>query len=321
MARPALPQSFYAIHTWHTAVLMLYACGLFVLPSVASILLLHSALPVWVKLPLILACATLASFGLTICLYIGHHGGHLGLHRNKYVSLALGIVGSFPISGQFVLGFSASHWNHHGFTNEADDPNQEIYQRFQTFWSRMFLSGACASRRYRQYVWQMAQGQPLQFRYKLPFSTQELQRFARLNLAVHFISRLFFFSLLFLFPWATLIGYFLPLIMCSLYNGVRPYIEHTDTAQDKDNNSRTRSSWVWTLLEAGENFHQEHHLYPRVPIYRLRKLHVYLRDIGYLKPDPPNLDRGILSIFRHAFANATLPVFSNPKTSRTSSTA
>jgi hypothetical protein len=68
----------------------------------------------------------------------------------------------------------------------------------------------------------MARGQPLHFRYKLPFSTQELQRFAILNLAVHVISRLCFVSLLFLFPWATLIGYVLPLLMCGLYNGVRP---------------------------------------------------------------------------------------------------
>jgi beta-carotene hydroxylase len=318
MDRPALPKSFYDIHSWHTALLILYAFGLFMLPSVASILLLHAALPLWVKLPVILACATLASFGLSICLYIGHHSGHLGLHRNKYVSQALGIVCSFPISGQFVLGFTASHWDHHGFTNEADDPNLEIYTRFHTLWSRMFLSGACASRRYRQYVWQMARGQPLHFRYKLPFSTQELQRFAILNLAVHVISRLCFVSLLFLFPWATLIGYVLPLLMCGLYNGVRPYIEHTDTEQAKYQNARTRSSWVWTLLEAGENFHQEHHLYPRVPIYRLRKLHFYLREIGYLKPDQPNLERGRLSIFRHALANATLPVFSNPQASRTS---
>jgi beta-carotene hydroxylase len=321
MARPALPKSFYDIHPLHTALLILHAFSLFVLPSVASILLLHSALPVWVKLPLMLAFATLASFGLSICLYIGHHGGHLCLHRNKYVSLALGIVCSFPISRQFVLGFSASHWNHHGFTNEADDPNLAIYTRFKTFRSRMFFSGAYASRRYGQYVRQMAKGQPLHFRYKLPFSTQELQRFALLNLAVHYISRLCFFLLLFFFPWATLIGYFLPLIICSLYNGVRPYIEHTETRQEEDKNARTRSSWVWTVLEAGENFHQEHHLYPRVPIYRLRKLHYYLKEIGYFKPDQPNLDCGILSIFRHAFANATLPVFLNPETSRTSYTS
>jgi len=301
--------------------LILYAFSLFVFPSVASLLLLHAAVPLWVKVPLILTFATLASFGLSICGYIGHEGGHICLHRNKYVSLALGILCSFPISRQFVLGFSASHWNHHGYTNEANDPNLDIYKRFNTFWSRMLFSGAYASRRYAGYVRKMAKGQPLQFRYKLPFTTQELRCFAILNLAVHYISRLCFFSLLFFFPLETAIGYFLPLVIFAFYNGVRPYIEHTETEQEEYKNSRTRSSWVWTLLEAGINFHQEHHLYPRVPMYRLRKLHYYLKEIGYFKPDQPNLDRGILSVFRHAFSNAALPVYSNPTVSRTASTS
>src|SRR5207253_6817133 len=102
MARPALPKSFYGIHALHTALLILYALSLFGLPSAVSILLLHAVVPLWIKLPLMLTFATLASFGLSICLYIGHDGGHICLHRNKYISLALGILCSFPISRQFV---------------------------------------------------------------------------------------------------------------------------------------------------------------------------------------------------------------------------
>ena len=68
MARPALPKSFYTMQTFHTALLILYALSLFGLPSAASIVLLHSVVPLWIKLPLIMAFSTLASFGLSICL-------------------------------------------------------------------------------------------------------------------------------------------------------------------------------------------------------------------------------------------------------------
>ncbi len=40
-----------------------------------------------------------------------------------------------------------------------------------------------------------------------------------------------------------------------------------------------RPSWIWDFLFVYSNYHAEHHYFPRVPFYNLRKLHMILRPM------------------------------------------
>jgi len=52
---------------------------------------------------------------------------------------------------------------------------------------------------------------------------------------------------------------------------------------------------------SGTNYHLEHHLYPRVPCWRLPALHRWLRDTDWYRTRQPVVERS----FWRGFSSAT----------------
>jgi len=72
----------------------------------------------------------------------------------------------------------------------------------------------------------------------------------------------------------------LPALVSTTYLGMVPYIDHSRTGLAKGENARSYTSWVFTGILVGTNFHREHHLYPNVPSYKLAAVHRFHKVNG-----------------------------------------
>lgn len=302
-----IPPEFFEVSVLKSAALILYAALLYgVGATIALVALRHSELTPLLRWPLMAGALLLASFGLGLFLWLGHEGGHGLLHPDAYASAALGIMASFPVASQSTIGFSVSDLDHHEFANRDGDPNLEIYRPFKGFWARSLLSPRRATLKYKELTRKMLRREELPFKRAPPFDKEQLYRLARLNLRIQkawFGTRL---ASLIIFPLETLVAYVIPKLTSRSYNGIRPYMEHADLGNSRGRESRVRQAWLWTFLEAGNNFHQEHHLYPEVPCYKLPALHRYLKEQGFYD-GANNIEPSFLGSFRYSFQTAHLP--------------
>jgi len=301
-----LPRHFLEISVAKSAWLIVYASFLYLSGAAAVLSALAIDISYLLAAPIIVFGWLIAAFGLNLFLWIGHEGGHGNLHPDKYRSTLIGILASFPVAPQSAIGFSASHMDHHRFANREGDPNLDIYRHFRGFWSRLLLSPGRATRRYRAITQQMLRGDDLPFRSGLSLDKIQLRHLAKLNIIVQATWLLAVIIGLVFFPIEALLAYIIPGFLSRSYNGIRPYLEHAGLGDQRGQESRTRSSWFWTVLEAGNNYHQEHHLYPRVPCYKLPALHRYLKEQG-ISEITENVDPSVLGAFRHSFRSSPLP--------------
>ena len=59
------------------------------------------------------------------------------------------------------IGWAASHWNHHRYTNQASDPDCQLYSRYQSFWSRLLFARLASNRVNLANTLRMLLGKPL----------------------------------------------------------------------------------------------------------------------------------------------------------------
>lgn len=90
------------------------------------------------------------------------------------------------------------------------------------------------------------------------------------------------------FPYLYPVWFAAQLTVFHLIMRIRVIAEHgmTERTGDMRRNTRTtRALWWERLFFAPHklNYHLEHHLYPGVPCYRLRKLHLRLKEVGALE--------------------------------------
>jgi beta-carotene hydroxylase len=130
-------------------------------------------------LPLLL----LAQQGLHLLGWVGHEGLHLSLARNRYVSAGLGIFFSSMIINFMKVGWAASHWNHHRYTNQASDPDCQLYSRYQSFWRRLLFARLASNRVNLTNILRMVLGKPLGYAYSLPFPPHAIRVLAGFNTA------------------------------------------------------------------------------------------------------------------------------------------
>lgn len=78
-----------------------------------------------------------------------------------------------------------------------------------------------------------------------------------------------------------------PLIATVMITGLNPYQEHAGTGTEHDTKARSRTSPLFTVLMFGTNYHLEHHLYPRVPCWRLPALHRWLVSTDRYRASDP----------------------------------
>ncbi len=132
--RPRLPDYLRAPPDALGLVFCLYSLLLFVVPAALSIAVFQIVEPLWLKLVLLVPLWLVAEHGIHMLGMVGHEGFHGNLHRNRAVSIQLGLIFSSMAISYLVTGYYVSHWHHHLYTNTDDDPDVQACSRFKTVW-------------------------------------------------------------------------------------------------------------------------------------------------------------------------------------------
>jgi beta-carotene hydroxylase len=280
--RPPLPPEFYRPEPAWVLLYFTYSLVLYVGCGYACYACAMSGWPLSLKIPTVVVCAFLASNGLHVLGWLAHEGIHLSMVKHKELNLVLGcFAGSllfFP-----TVGLGIAHWPHHRFTNRAEDPDTAVQSRCQTFWRRLLFGRLIANRSYFRNAIKVLLRKPLHSGYRLPFSDKALARCSALNFGFMLLWAALYAAIAMRNEAYFLLGFVLPYLLMIPITGLRPYIEHAGTGTGEFQDARSYTSWFYTILLFGNNYHLEHHLYPSVPGYKLPKVHRKLAAEGYFE--------------------------------------
>ncbi|WP_052672557.1 fatty acid desaturase family protein [Aliterella atlantica] len=281
--RPTIPAEFYRPSLLGTTVLIAYAFCLYIVPAYLSYLIAKSFNFLLLQIVLIIPLTIIAGYGLQLLGFIGHEGFHLSLHRNKLVSVVLGLFVASSVVTYFDTGAMMRHWSHHRFTNQPSDPDIQILAPLKTWWQRLFFARFLLNFHHIRTTINTALGRPWPFPYMMPFELRTVRVLCWINFGFALFWGGIYIAVILYDPLAGLFSIALPLLVLLIISGSQSYIDHGDTSHDPNDifhNSWNRTSLLATALWFGANYHLEHHLYPGVPCYRLPKLHKLLQEKG-----------------------------------------
>ena len=298
LSRPLLDRSLYRpSHLW-AAAYCLYALLLFSVPALGSYRIATAELPLWLQIPAIALLTVLSAYGLNMMGFVGHEGMHGSLLRNRKASALLGIFSASAVLTYFELGFAVSHWNHHRYTNQEDDPDIAPVRHLDTWWKRLLFSRLVYNTLYFKYTLNLARGQPTHFKYKMAYPHRDQVLFARANF-VFAALWLAFYAAVFAYDWrAGLFCVALPTLAVNFIGACQIYIDHAGLDSRPFGNAWSRTSPLMTVLFFGANYHLEHHAYPGIPCYRLPKVHRILTENGSYAALQPSINRGFFAAFK-----------------------
>jgi fatty acid desaturase len=307
LCRPNLARAFYEPSIPHVAGMIACGIGLFLgAGCLAGHVAMMEVLPLAVRIAAVVALVAVSAHGAHILEWVGHEGIHLTLHRNRWVSVAVGsfvaAMAAFP-----AVGFGVAHWSHHRFANQASDPDAHIYSRFHGFGSRLLFAGLLARWTSLEHLLKLIGGRPLEVSYQLPFSARAQRALAWLNLACLAFWGTVYTAAGVARPTFVLVAVGLPIAIATGISGLRAYVEHADTGLGVFRDTRSYVATPYTWLLFGNNHHLEHHLYPGVPCYRLREVHRLLEAEGHLARCGSMVEPGLLGAVGHTAGTSRYP--------------
>lgn len=232
-------------------------------------------LPLGLQLTALALLAPLAAIGLHNLALLGHEGTHFNLAKNKMASSLLGTMLASLVPLHFNTGFALSHAAHHVHANTEQDPDLALFGAYRGLWSRLFQARRAATLAYFRGTVAAAfsTGESLHL---AGLTARQMKLLARFNLAI---------SALVLGAYAAaawklgmvFAGFFaVTYALAYLLSAVRPYLEHAGSDEEKYTKARTFSSRLLDFAFGGINYHLAHHLYPRVPAYRIAAFQKWL---------------------------------------------
>jgi beta-carotene hydroxylase len=257
------------------ATLMITTRLLQVILPVIAYLGLFSSQGIYVQALGLALLSPLAAVGLHNLALLGHEGTHFNLSKDKLGSSLLGTFLASMVPFHFNTGFALSHAAHHVHTNTDKDPDIHVFGPFQGAWRRLIVARRAASLAYFRGTVAAALGKD---GIKLPgLKERELKIVAWFNLAVSvgFLA-LYAFLMVNVAGFALFFG--LSYALTYMLSALRPYLEHAGTDTGKFSNARTFSSASLDFVFGGINYHLAHHLYPRVPAYRMAEFQRWLEE-------------------------------------------
>jgi beta-carotene hydroxylase len=271
------PSRFFRPRPLASGLYLAYALLLALGPGFVSLALLDSNASRWLVVPACALLTGLGGYGFQMLAATAHEGFHFTLHRRPAVSACLGIVLSSLVPGFIAAGFAPLHWSHHRNTNRPNDPDCRLFEPHRTLLRRLLRAHLSAIGSYRGTALSMLLGRPVAFSALNGLRAQTLARLCVANCVWHLVLMSTLMAACFVAPRVALHVFVLPFLVMVMISGLNPYQEHAATGDQPGTNARTRSSMVLTVLMCGANYHLEHHLYPRVPCWRLPALHRWLR--------------------------------------------
>lgn len=300
--RPLLPPEWYQPSLLGTTALILYAVAVCVVPGALCRVVATSFDSLPLRIMIMLPLTILTAFGFQLLVFVGHEGAHISLHRNKMVSVLLGLFFASSIVTYFEMGFAVNHWNHHRFTNQASDPDIQAVKHLKKWWQRILFTRPAYHLLYFKTAIGIASGNTWPLPYRMPFSILT----ARILCWTNFAFSLFWFSLyigITLYdPLTGLFSIALPMTVTMLIGACQVYIDHAGTSDELFRNAWSRTSLLMTILYFGTNYHLEHHLYPGVPCYRLYKVHKLLKERGIYEQVNANIEPSFFASYRNVAA-------------------
>ena len=204
-----------------------------------------------------------------ICLFT-HEGVHRTLHRNIWVNNIIGSICGYLVL-QTMAGYRVLHLKHHKYLNTKGDPGL-----LTTYVSNKYVIAA------------MEWGYFL-FGYVAFLTVIPYQGFKQGSIKDRFLIGLDIFFIFFLFwlsinnlPFVWLIhGWLIPMIFVHFMMNIRGMSQHLmlEDYHDPFKGARTiKAHPIVDFFLCNENYHIEHHLYPSVPWYNLKKVHELIAD-------------------------------------------
>jgi beta-carotene hydroxylase len=302
---PRLPAEFHRKSPIGAVGLIVYMLSLFTVPTILNYyIIMYSNLSLTWQVVLCAPLFLLSGQSFHLMGWIGHDGFHFTLHKNRYVSAMLALIFSSMTIIFFEIGMAMDHWSHHRFANTGKDPDFRLLGYYKTFLARLFLQRSRANQHYFKRAMSLAFGRPLApelLNIKLPFPLIAFRIMAWINIALVVSWLWVYITINHYFPNFLWIGIIVPGLIGTMLSGLRSFMEHSDTAVGDYLDTRSRTHWLFTVIEYGGNYHLEHHLYPAIPQWRLPKVHHWLKENGYFNnlPDTSVLDPS-LAVYRYA---------------------
>lgn len=238
--------------------------------------------PLALRIAAVAACTLVSGMGMFYVTTLSHEGFHGCLNRNRYVSMAMGVVAASAVPFFGCVGYTVRHWHHHLYTNTPQDPDFADSARYPSFWSRASQWALRSNVEFARNVFCLLFApERVELRH-YPFSLPVARAFALLNVTAILVYIVLYALLARVHPQALVFGILLPSIVAATYLGIVPFIDHAQTGTAKGENARSYTSPLFTALLMGTNYHREHHLHPSVPSYKLVGLHRHYRNAGAL---------------------------------------
>lgn len=207
-----------------------------------------------------------------------HECGHQSAYNSPLANRWVGRFLAWFIFMPFTT-FTELHRFHHGFLGDSEkDPDEWFYERGPL---KLFLREGLFLPRFIFLSLTRAHVKP------------EMRRSIVLELVFNIVSYAALIYFLVTAGWTSVLifGFLLPMLWLALVlnpisRGFEHFplsmLAHDDPARrDLRHNTVTVTSPVMGLLWANITYHVEHHLFPRVPFYRLPALHRLLRNHAY----------------------------------------
>lgn len=285
---PPLPSNFSMPSPFGVKALFVgYALSMTFVPGLISYLLVtRSGLDSTVLSLLVMMLSIISGFGFYVIGHIGHEGFHFTLSTNKPRSALIGTMFSASIIGFSGVGFYLVHSRHHRNTNAPEDPDYQLFSRFKNIWCRLLFLRMINNRYYMKLLFRLL------FKLELPpdlrtvFTRSELVRLGWANVLAQFFWLGLYVCAFIFDPRLFICVVVLPHLATAVISAAIVFAQHGDTGRSLSNNARTHAHPLVTLLMAGTNYHLEHHLYPRVPCWRLRQVHAWLRKSSWAAHNP-----------------------------------
>jgi fatty acid desaturase len=239
-----------------------------------------------------LALWAVAGFLVNGLVQLGHDAWHHNLFARRWQNALYG----HGFSLLFGVSFSAArhaHLRHHWYNRTERDPDA-------------YNVGARGWRVQAQYYAVVFAGlvlAPLHFDVLYPIAFYE-----RRKLPLHFVE-VALYAAVYVVVFAFVLGprelvgaalsiWLMPIVFATPWNGLKSVADHYRNVWKGDRfrtATTVRTTRAWSWLWNGLNYHLDHHLYPRVPGYRLARVHARIAP-ELAKRDAPVFD-GYLRVF------------------------
>ncbi len=297
--KPKLDPSFYELSLPWTLFNISYGLVLFFLFGWLNYEVALSSWTILQKLIVMMPVTLISATGLYVLAALGHESLHGNLCENDKLSFLIGLFFSSSVISYFDMGFAIRHWDHHRYTNQAKDPDLIPTAHLSSWFPRLMLSRLIYNLVYIKNTFMVAAGK-LNYveQYQTPYSPEDMKFFSRANILFATIW-LAFYAGIALYDWRlALYAIVIPSLLLALLAGCQSYLDHAGLGDDPFANSYIRTSPFMWLMYFGSNYHLEHHLYPKVPCYRLHKVHKFLIEQGYYDQIKPAIIPGFFAAYK-----------------------